>query len=56
MGEGGGGRLRLLDSPAEQAAAAHNVLGEQLPHDDVDVADVHLVDEAVQRLLQGLPG
>ena len=49
-------RLRLLDGSAQQTATSHHVLREQLPHDDADVGDVHLVDETVDRLLQRLPG
>ncbi|KAL1844922.1 hypothetical protein VTK73DRAFT_1506 [Phialemonium thermophilum] len=54
-GEGQAGGLGLGQALAEQAAAAHQVLGEQLRHDGLDVGDVDLVDEAVDALLEGLP-
>ena len=54
--EGGGGGLRLLDGAAEQAAAPHHVLRQQLPHDDAQVRDVHLVDQTVDGLLERFPG
>ena len=56
MCERGRGRLRLLDGAAQQTAAAHHVLGEQLAHDDADVGDVHLIDETVDGLFERLPG
>ena len=54
--EGQARGLRLHDAAAEQAAAAHQVLAEELGHDVLDVGHVDLVDEPVDRLLERLPG
>lgn len=48
--------LRLNDGATEQTATANDVLLEQVARDDADVVDVHFVDEAVDGLLQCLPG
>mmetsp|Transcript_39317 Transcript_39317/g.108311 ORF Transcript_39317/g.108311 Transcript_39317/m.108311 type:complete len:491 (+) Transcript_39317:621-2093(+) len=47
--------LRLEERPHEQRAAADEVLGEEVEDDRLEVGDVHLVHNAVDRLLQRLP-
>jgi hypothetical protein len=49
------GRLRLHDGTAEQAPSSNQVLSKQLGNDELDIRNVDLVDQTIDRLLQGLP-
>ena len=49
------GVLGLEETLAEQAAAADQVLVEQFRHDMLDVGGVDLVNQTVDRLLEGVP-
>jgi hypothetical protein len=49
------GRLRLHDGTAEQAPSSNQVFSKQLGNDELDVGDVDLVDQTIDRLFQSLP-
>jgi hypothetical protein len=49
------GGLRLHDRSAEQPTAANQILTKKLRHDILDIGDIDLVDQTVDRLLQRLP-
>lgn len=53
--EGQTGRLGFHDTSAKQTATAHQVLAKELRDDELDVGNVDLVDETVDRLLERLP-
>lgn len=49
------GGLRLHDRSAEQPTATNQILTKKLRHDILDIRDIDLVDQTVDRLLQRLP-
>jgi hypothetical protein len=54
-GKGQGSSLSFHDTPTEQSSTSDKILTKQLGNDVFDIRNINLVDEAIDRFLQGLP-